>query len=49
MAPTLYSLELSPPVRSVLLTAKAIGLDLNIQNVDLGKKEQMTPEFLEVI
>ncbi|XP_045463548.1 glutathione S-transferase 1-like isoform X2 [Harmonia axyridis] len=48
MAPILYSCELSPPVRSVLLTAKAIGLDLNIQDIDLGKKEQMTPEFLEM-
>lgn len=48
MAPTLYSCELSPPARSVLLAAKAIGLELNVVEVDLGKREQMTPEFLKV-
>ncbi|KAK9880916.1 hypothetical protein WA026_013249 [Henosepilachna vigintioctopunctata] len=45
-APKLYSLLYSPPARSVLLTARAIGLKLEIQTVDLGKKEQLTPDFL---
>lgn len=39
----------SAPCRSVLLAAKAVGVDLNLKTVDLMKGEQMTPEFLKVI
>ncbi|KAL3275917.1 hypothetical protein HHI36_020652 [Cryptolaemus montrouzieri] len=46
MAPKLYCSELSPPVRSVLITAKAIGLELEIHTIDLGKEEQLSSEFL---
>jgi hypothetical protein len=38
----------SPPCRSVLMLAKTLGLQLNLKKVDLLKKEQYTPEFLEV-
>lgn len=35
MAPILYYNELSPPVRAVLLTAKAIGLNLELREVSI--------------
>nr|XP_053647544.1 glutathione S-transferase 1-like [Cherax quadricarinatus] len=34
--------------RSVMLTAKALELELNLKHVDLGMKEQFKPEFLEL-
>lgn len=46
---TLYYLSESPPCRSVLLTAKAIGLELNLKTVDLSAGEHMRPEFMQVI
>ncbi|CAH0546313.1 unnamed protein product [Brassicogethes aeneus] len=48
MAPKLYMIPPSPPVRSVLLTAKALDLNLDLINVDLLKKENMKPEFLKL-
>lgn len=45
----LYYVGGSAPCRSVLLAAKAVGVDLNLKVVDLMKGEQMTPEFLKVI
>jgi len=44
----LYYTPGSPPCRSVLLTAKALGLVLNLKTVDLFKNEHMKPEFLKV-
>lgn len=46
---TLYYLSQSPSCRSVLLTAKAIGLDFNLKPVDLNAGEHMKPEFMQVI
>lgn len=48
MAPKLYMTELSPPVRSVLITAAALGVELEKQYLDLLKKEQLSPDFLKV-
>lgn len=48
MAPKLYLVEMSPPVRSVLITAAAIGLELEKQEIDISKEEHLKPEFLEV-
>lgn len=48
MAPKLYLAEPSPVVRSVLITAAAIGLELEKHELDLFKGEQLTPEFLKV-
>lgn len=48
MTPTLYMSEYSPPVRAVLMTAKALGVTLVRKEVDLSKDEHLTPEFLEV-
>lgn len=45
----LYYLGGSAPCRSVLLAAKAVGVDLNLKTVDLMKGEHLTPEFLKVI
>lgn len=39
---------LSPPVRAVLLTAKALNIDLELKLVDLWKAQHLTPEFLMV-
>ena len=48
MAPTLYMLDASPAVRAVLMTAKAINLQLNLRDIDFFQKEQLQPEFLQV-
>ncbi|XP_050739352.1 glutathione S-transferase 1-like isoform X2 [Eriocheir sinensis] len=46
--PDLYYMALSPPCRSVLLTAKAVGVELNLKKVDMMSGEHMKPEFLEI-
>jgi glutathione S-transferase len=43
----LYYSLCSPPCRSVLLVAKALGVELNLK--PLKEKENTTPEFLKVI
>lgn len=48
MAPKLYMVESSPPVRSVLICAKAIGLELELEELDVFKGAQNTPEYLKV-
>lgn len=45
---TLYYTILSPPSRTILLVAKAIGIELELKNIDLQKGEHLTPEFLKV-
>lgn len=47
MAPKLYYLECSPPVRSVLITVTAIGLDLEKEYLDLFNGDHLKPEFLK--
>ncbi|XP_069700622.1 glutathione S-transferase 1-1-like [Periplaneta americana] len=37
-----------PPCRSVLLTAEAVGVELELKVVDLKEQEHMNPEFLEM-
>lgn len=46
--PILYSTDVSPPCRAVLLTAEAIGLDLEIREVNLLKKENLKDDFVKV-
>lgn len=48
MAPKLYMILASPPVRAVLLCAKAIGLELELEEVDLFSGEHLKPEYLKV-
>lgn len=43
-----YYLPGSAPCRSVLLAAKALGLELNLKLVDLMKGEHLTPEFIKM-
>lgn len=48
MAPTLYMSEISPPCRAVLMTARILGLTLKVKKMDLGKQEQLSPNFLKI-
>lgn len=43
-----YTFDLSPPSRAVVLTAKALHIDLDLRNINLMKGEQLTSEFLKV-
>lgn len=43
-----YYLPGSAPCRSVLMTAKAVGVELNLKKLDLMSGEQMKPEFLKI-
>ncbi|XP_030383697.1 glutathione S-transferase 1-like [Scaptodrosophila lebanonensis] len=45
---TLYGIDGSPPVRSVLLTLKALNLPFEYKVVNLLAGEHMTPEFLKM-
>lgn len=47
--PVLYYLVLSPPARAVSLTAAALGVDLEIKEVNLLESDHLKPEFLKVI
>lgn len=46
--PILYYNYLSPPARAVLLTAAAVGVDLELKEVNLVDKENLSPEFIKV-
>lgn len=44
----LYYMPLSAPCRSCMLTAKAVGVELNLKLLDLMAGEQMKPEFVAI-
>lgn len=44
----LYGTEVSPPCRSVLLTARALKIKIELKHVDLVKQENKTEEFLKM-
>lgn len=46
MAIDLHYMLKSPPCRAVMLTAEAVGVKLNLKEVDIFKGEHKTPEFL---
>lgn len=46
--PILYYTDVSPPVRSVLLTAAAIDVDLDLRVVNFLTGDQLKPEFIKV-
>lgn len=46
--PVLYYAPRSPPCRAVMLTAAALGLELNLRLVNVKAGEHMTPEFLKL-
>jgi len=43
-----YYVPGSAPCRAVLMTAKAVGVDLNLKMTDLQKGEHMKPEYLKI-
>ncbi|XP_060520843.1 uncharacterized protein LOC132698667 [Cylas formicarius] len=47
MAPKLYYMAVSPPCRAVIMVAKAIGLELDLETVE-SKDQLKTPEMLEI-
>ncbi|GLV39867.1 uncharacterized protein CBL_08069 [Carabus blaptoides fortunei] len=47
MAPIVYHTDISPPGRAVLLTASALGLDVDVREVDIFAKQHLTKEFLK--
>lgn len=48
MAPTLYCLHASPPVRAVLITLKAIGLQVEEIETNLLSNDHLTEKFTRV-
>lgn len=47
--PILYMHPVSPPSRAVLMTAAALGIELEQKSIDLLSFEHMKPEFIKVI
>ncbi|XP_066993925.2 glutathione S-transferase 1-1-like [Anabrus simplex] len=43
-----YYVPLSPPCRSVMLCAKAIGVDLNLKLTNLKAGDHLKPEFIKI-
>ena len=43
-----YYVAGSAPCRAVLMTAKAVGVDLNLKPINLMAGEHMKPEFIAV-
>lgn len=37
---------MSAPCRGPMMTAKALGIELNLKNVNLMQKEQLKPEYV---
>lgn len=48
MSVQLYYFPLSPPCRAVMLTAEAIGLEMELIELNISIGEHMTPEYEEV-
>ncbi|KAL3271600.1 hypothetical protein HHI36_022075 [Cryptolaemus montrouzieri] len=48
MAPSLYMLPGSPPVRAVLITAKELGVELNLKSLDLLVGDHLKEEFIKI-
>ncbi|KAJ3663885.1 hypothetical protein Zmor_008105 [Zophobas morio] len=48
MAPTLYMIPYSQPVRATLMTIKALNLDVNLKEVNLIDKQQLSSEYTKL-
>lgn len=46
--PILHYVDLSPPARAVLLTAKRLGIELDYKTVNPLAGDTQTPEYLKV-
>jgi glutathione S-transferase len=44
----LYYMSMSAPCRAVLLTAKMVGIEINLKTINLMQGEHMQPEFLKI-
>ena len=44
----LYHMDASGPCRSVRMTAKMLGVELNVKLINLQAGEHMTPEFIKI-
>lgn len=44
----LYYNDMSPPVRAVLLTARALDIEFDLHEVNIFNKEQLSEEYLQV-
>ncbi|KOC67019.1 Glutathione S-transferase 1 [Habropoda laboriosa] len=44
----LYSQNISPPCRAVLMVANAIGLTLEVHEINLANREQLSEEFIKI-
>lgn len=43
-----YYMLYSAPCRSILMTAKVLGIELNKKQVDLDAGEHLKPEFVKI-
>jgi glutathione S-transferase len=48
MTVDLYYVPASAPCRTVMLVARAVGVDLNLKLTNLMEGAHLTPEFLKV-
>ncbi|XP_067136272.1 glutathione S-transferase 1-like [Centruroides vittatus] len=44
----LYHFPVSSPCRAVIMTAKHLGIELSLKEINLFNKEQLKPEFLKI-
>lgn len=44
----LYGFERSPPVRACLMTLKCLKIPFEFKNVDVTKREHLSPEFMKM-
>jgi hypothetical protein len=45
----LYFMNISPPCRAVLMTAKHLNIEFNEKQIDLLNGEHLSPQFVKVI
>ncbi|XP_044270057.1 uncharacterized protein LOC123014839 [Tribolium madens] len=48
MAPRVFVTIVSPAVRATLLTTHALGINIELEEIDLNNKEQFKPSFIKI-
>jgi glutathione S-transferase len=48
MGLTLYHLNISPPVRAVVLTIRNLGLNVELKHLNMYEGEHLSPDFLKL-